>query len=82
MAQAVIFRTASAVRQAQEGYRSDLSLLPLPLPRGHDQREARSAGLGDQAIEGFVVAGPTANFGKAPIAADPGAPWKSSRATR
>jgi hypothetical protein len=71
VAEAVIFRSASGVRQAQQSYHGSLSLFGCHC-QGVTVSTKPVAGLGDQATQAFIVAGPTANFRQAPIASAPG----------
>ena len=72
IAQVDIFRSASAVKQAQQAYRTSLSAFRCHCPGVIVSTKAVN-GLGDQATQAFVVARPTANFGTAPVASLPGA---------
>ncbi len=72
IARADVYRSASAVEQAQRAYRATLSAFGCHCP-GVTVRTKPVTGLGDQAFQAFVVAGPTANFGRAVVASLPGA---------
>jgi hypothetical protein len=72
VAQAEIFRSPSGIKQAQQSYRASLSAFGCHCP-GVTVGTTPVAGLGDRAIRAFIVAGPTANFRKAPAAEAAGA---------
>ena len=72
VAEAFVFRSASAVSQARKAYRTSAATLRCRCP-GVTVSAKPVAGLGDQATEVFVAAGPDADFSKAPNASSPGA---------
>ena len=72
VAEAFVFRSASSVSQAQKAYRTAAATLRCHCP-GVTVSAKPVAGLGDQATEAFVAAGPDADFSKAPNASGPGA---------
>lgn len=72
VAEAEIFRSAAAVSQAQQAYRASLSAFGCHC-QGVTVSTKPVTGLGDQAVQAFIVAGPTANFRTAPVAQSPGA---------
>ena len=72
VAQAIIFRSSSAISQAQQSYRGLVSFLECHCP-GVTVSTQPVTGLGDQATEVFVVAGPDAKADTSSNADSPGA---------
>lgn len=70
--QAIVFRSASSISQARQLYRDTAASLRCRC-QGVTVSAKPVAGLGDQAAEVFIVAGPDASFRQAPNASAPGA---------
>ena len=71
-AEVLVFGSLSSVSQAQQTYRSIASTLGCRC-KGVTVSTRPVSGLGDQATEAFVSAGPKANFVRSPSASFPGA---------